>query len=71
MNIVLNVEGMSCGHCVSAITAAVQPLPGVTGVEVNLGAGTVTVSGTPDTYPDRKAVTAAIEDCGYDVPSAA
>ncbi len=51
MNIVLNVEGMSCGHCVSAITAAVQPLPGVTGVEVDLSAGTVTVSGTPDTYP--------------------
>ena len=67
MNIVLNVEGMSCGHCVSAITAAVQPLPGVTGVEVDLGAGTVTVAGAAD----RKAVTAAIEDCGYDVSSAA
>ncbi len=67
MNIVLNVEGMSCGHCVSAITAAVQPLPGVTGVEVDLGAGTVTVSGAAD----RDAVGAAIEDCGYDVSSAA
>jgi copper chaperone len=62
MNIVLNVEGMSCGHCVSAITAAVQPLPGVTGVDVDLTAGTVTVGGTPD----RAVVAAAIEDCGYE-----
>ncbi|MBI3226487.1 MAG: heavy-metal-associated domain-containing protein [Mycolicibacterium cosmeticum] len=62
MNIVLNVEGMSCSHCVSAITAAVQPLPGVTGVDVDLAAGTVTVSGTPD----NAAVTAAVEDCGYE-----
>ena len=62
MDIVLNVEGMSCDHCVSAITAAVQPLPGVTRVDVDLAAGTVTVSGTPD----RTGVTAAIEDCGYE-----
>ncbi len=62
MDIVLNVEGMSCGHCVSAITAAVRPLPGVTGVDVDLTAGTVTVAGTSD----RTAVTAAIEDCGYE-----
>jgi copper chaperone CopZ len=67
MNIVLHVEGMSCGHCVSAISAAVQPLPGVTAVAVDLAAGTVTVTGTPD----PGTVTAAIEDCGYDVASAA
>ncbi len=67
MNIVLRVEGMSCGHCVSAITAAVQPLPGVASVAVDLAASTVTVAGTPD--PDT--VAAAIEDCGYDVASAA
>ncbi|MDX1875495.1 cation transporter [Mycolicibacterium sp. 120266] len=67
MNIVLRVEGMSCGHCVSAITAAVQPLPGVASVAVDLAAGTVTVTGTAD----PATVTAAIEDCGYDVSSAA
>lgn len=67
MNIVLNVEGMTCGHCVSAISAAVGPLPGVTGVEVDLAAGTVTVSGSPDTVLDPDAVAAAIEDAGYDI----
>jgi copper ion binding protein len=67
MSMVLEVRGMSCGHCVSAITSAVSALPGVARVDVDLGAGTVSVSGTPDAVQ----VTAAIEDAGYDVASAA
>jgi copper chaperone CopZ len=67
MSMVLKVRGMSCGHCVSAITSAVSALPGVAGVEVDLGGGTVRVSGAPD----ATLVTAAIEDAGYDVASAA
>lgn len=66
MSIVLEVQGMSCGHCVSAITAAVTPLTGVTSVDVDLAGGTVTVAGTDDV----DTVTAAIEDSGYDVGSA-
>jgi copper chaperone CopZ len=57
---------MSCGHCVSAITAAVTPLPGVTSVDIDLPGGRVTVAGAPDIA----AVTAAIENSGYDVGSA-
>lgn len=57
---------MSCGHCVSAITAAVTPLAGVTSVDVDLPGGKVTVAGAADVT----AVTAAIEDSGYDVGSA-
>jgi copper chaperone len=67
MSMILEVRGMSCGHCVSAITSAVSALPGIAGVDVDLGAGTVSVSGTPDAVQ----VTAAIEDAGYDVASAA
>jgi copper ion binding protein len=63
MSMVLEVSGMTCGHCVSAITSAVSALPGVTGVDVDLEAGSVRVEGTPDS----DAVTAAIEDAGYDV----
>ncbi|MGW0162504.1 cation transporter [Mycobacterium sp. NPDC003323] len=62
MNIVLQVQGMSCGHCVKAITAAVSPLAGVTSVDVDLAAGRVTVVGDADVA----AVTAAIEEAGYD-----
>jgi copper chaperone len=67
MVMVLQVQGMSCGHCVASITSAVTPLPGVTGVEVDLAGSTVTVAGTPD----EAAVVAVIEDCGYDVQRAA
>jgi copper chaperone len=67
MSVVLEVRGMSCGHCVASITSAVSPLPGVTGVDVALATGTVSVDGTPDVG----AVAAAIEDAGYDLgPSA-
>jgi copper ion binding protein len=67
MSLHLRVEGMSCAHCVASITEAVTPLPGVTGVAVDLQAGAVTVSGEPD----EAAVVDAIEDCGYDVYRAA
>lgn len=58
---------MSCGHCVAAITSAVEPLRGVSGVEVDLAGGVVTVDGTPNV----EALTAAIEDAGYEVGRAA
>ena len=57
---------LSCGHCVASITSAVSSLPGVTGVDVALAAGTVRVDGTPDVGT----VAAAIEDAGYDVAAA-
>ena len=41
----LEVQGMSCSGCVKSVTAALSPLPGVTGVEVDLSAGHVTVTG--------------------------
>jgi len=46
MNIVdLQVEGMRCGSCVKHVTQALQPLPGVSRVEVDLPSGRVRVSG--------------------------
>ncbi|WP_405127696.1 copper chaperone CopZ [Sinanaerobacter chloroacetimidivorans] len=63
---VLNVEGMSCSHCVNAVKNAVGALDGVAEVEVNLEGKTVTV-----TYDAGKvslsAVKDAIEEEGYDV----
>ncbi|MDO3638744.1 cation transporter [Mycolicibacterium arseniciresistens] len=67
MGMTLNVRGMSCGHCVAAITSAVAPLPGVTDVAVDLEQGLVTVEGSAD----EASVVAAIEDTGYDVDRAA
>ena len=42
------VPGMSCDHCVTAITDQVQPLHGVERLAIDLGTKTVTVVGGDD-----------------------
>lgn len=58
------VAGMTCGHCVQAVTDGVSPLAGVDSVEVDLDTKLVVVHGTG---VDRSAVVAAIDDAGFDV----
>jgi len=57
------VTGMTCGHCVAAVTQAVQALSGVSGVDVDLPTGTVTVTSELPVHRDELA--AAIDDAGY------
>ncbi len=61
------VTGMTCGHCVSAVTAEVTKIDGVTGVDVKLEAGEVDV--TSDTALDSSAIQAAVEEAGFEVVS--
>lgn len=58
------VEGMSCDHCVKAITSEVTQLAGVEAVAVDLANRTVSVSGDG---VDDAAVAAAIDEAGYTV----
>jgi copper chaperone len=58
------VKGMTCGHCVSAVTAEVGRIDGVTGVEVDLATGSVTV--TSETALDEAAVREAVDEAGYE-----
>ena len=51
-----SVEGMSCQHCVRAVTEAVSALPGVSGVVVDLPTGLVSVTGDPDPVSVREAI---------------
>lgn len=60
---VFSVSGMTCGHCVNAVRAEVSQIPGVTSVDVDLGTGQVTVSASGEL--DRAAVSAAVEEAGY------
>jgi copper chaperone len=60
------VDGMTCGHCGAAITEEVQRVSGVSGVEVDLDGGTVTVRGAD---ADDAAIRAAIDEAGYQVRS--
>ena len=61
------VSGMTCGHCVSAVTEELAKLDGVTEVQVDLAAGTATV--TSDRPLDDDAVRAAVDEAGYEVTS--
>lgn len=63
---ILNVNGMSCEHCVRAVDKAVGVLPGVQSVSVDLKAKTVTVAYDPEKSAIG-AIKLAIEDQGYDV----
>jgi copper chaperone len=59
------VKGMTCEHCVRSVTEEVSELPGVTGVDVDLASGQVTVSS--DQPVDDAAVHAAVTEAGYQV----
>ena len=61
----INVDGMSCGHCVTSVTNEVHKIGGVTAVDVDLGAGTVQI--TSDAPLDTADVNAAIDEAGYEV----
>lgn len=58
-----NVQGMSCGHCVKAITAALQAKDPAASVRVDLAAKEVGV----ESALTSDQVIAAISEEGYDV----
>jgi copper chaperone len=64
--VTVKVDGMSCEHCVKAVTDAAGGLPGVGDVKVSLEAGTAEVAYDPAKV-SLGAIKAAIEDQGYDV----
>ena len=57
----LNVQNMTCGHCVSAVTRAVNSIDPQASVQVDLQSGRVRVDGTS---PARDLVK-ALDDAGY------
>lgn len=62
-----NIVGMSCEHCVQAVTSELSKLDGVTEVDVDLVAGTAAVTSTGPL--DRADVEAAIDEAGYELTS--
>jgi copper chaperone len=65
-NVLLNVSGMSCGHCVSAIEGSVGKLNGVNQVKVHLESGKVDVAFDQEKVTLEE-IKEAIDDQGYDV----
>ena len=59
------VTGLTCGHCVGAITSEVKAVPGVTDVLIDLVAGgTSVLSVTADKALTEVEVIAALEEAG-------
>ena len=63
----LQVENMSCGHCVGAVTKAVQAVDGAAKVEIDLATRSVKIDSSSPLAPLKS----AIVDAGYPVTSAA
>lgn len=61
----VNVSGMTCNHCVAAVTEEVSKIGGVTSVDVDLDSGKVEVTSDRDFDPAE--IVTAVEEAGYRV----
>jgi copper chaperone len=59
------ITGMTCQHCVSAVTQEVCGIDGVTDVEVDLDTGRLRVTSTGPL--DAAAIRAAVDEAGYEI----
>jgi len=57
------VSGMTCEHCVASVSDEVLEIAGVTGVDVDLPSGRLTV--TSDQPLSEDAVASAVDEAGY------
>jgi len=62
---IFSVTGMTCGHCVAAVTEEVSKLDHVKHVDVDLASGAVTVES--DGPIDPVQIAAAVDEAGYEV----
>jgi copper chaperone len=65
-HVTLNVQGMSCGHCVKAVESSVGELNGIETVAVNLDAAKVDIA-FDEAQVSVDQIKETIEDQGYDV----
>ena len=61
-----HVEGMTCQHCVSAITSAVRAVDAAAQVQIDLSEKSMRIA----SGKDIKTLAAAIDEAGYTVSTA-
>lgn len=59
----IQIKGMSCQHCVASVTKALEELPGISDVQVNLDSGEALYQGEVDEQKIRQ----AIDNIGFEV----
>ena len=59
------VAGMTCSHCVNAVSSEIATIAGVTAVAVDLASGEVTVTSDAPVSPAK--VKEAVEEAGYEL----
>ena len=64
----IQVEGMTCDHCVATVTQAINALDGISRVSVNLETKQVSVD-FDENRVDMKAVASKIVEVGFEVAS--
>lgn len=66
MNTIVNISGMTCGHCVASVTEELQEIDGVENVEVDLnksGASTTTITSNKEL--SHSEISEAVAEAGY------
>lgn len=63
----LTITGMTCDHCVHAVTTAISEVPGVKEAKVSLATNSATVEGDA---LDTAAIVAAVAEEGYEATPA-
>lgn len=61
----IHVKGMSCNHCSQAVSKALEALPGISDVRVNLDSGEVSFKESSPVSMDE--VRQAIDRIGFEV----
>jgi copper chaperone CopZ len=64
----LDIEGMSCDHCLASVRKALASVPGVSVSDVRLGQATVLVD---PAQADVGALIDAVQDAGYEARESA
>jgi copper chaperone CopZ len=63
---IVNVSGMTCGHCISAVSEELESLDGVENVDVDLNAGGIsTVTVTSERELSASEIGEAVAEAGY------
>ncbi|MGU3436201.1 heavy-metal-associated domain-containing protein [Actinomycetes bacterium M1A6_2h] len=61
----ITVVGMTCAHCVAAVTEEIGTIAGVTSVDVDLASGHVAVTSTDPIATE--ALAEAVDEAGYEL----